>query len=83
MSADDKPPKEKVDPWEYKDEMVIFATDASTTTKYDAEDEDYYDYYDDGSSDSGARTMRASAAVGVAACVFWTIALTRSWRLAS
>ena len=82
MSADDKPPKEKVDPWEYKDEMVIFATDASTTTKYDADDEDYYDYYDDGSSYSGARTLHASAAVGVV-CASWTIAWTWSWRLVS
>lgn len=71
---------EKIDPWDYKDEMIIFAKDTSTS-KYDAMDDDYADYYD--SYNSGARTLRSSSATSLVASVALTIALTQSWSLVS
>nr|WKX02856.1 EGF-CFC [Crepidula fornicata] len=94
--CDDKPLTEEQPQniWDYQDEMVIFANQGSTTSKYDAEDADYYDYYDDnGGGDGGGGGVRHSAgarlvpglccvAVWSMLCVLVTILWT-SWTLVS
>ena len=65
--SDDKPLVEDdvVNPWDYEDELVIFASEEATTPKYDP---DYADYYD--TAENSANNLQFSTKLSTLKAVF-------------
>ncbi|XP_076462143.1 uncharacterized protein LOC143294650 [Babylonia areolata] len=86
--CDDKPltEEEPSNIWEYEDQMVVFAGLETTTSKYDAEDPyyaDYYEDYGDGQNSFTARPVADASLVvlcGVVGRIVWAWMF---WRLGS
>ncbi|KAK7501174.1 hypothetical protein BaRGS_00007659 [Batillaria attramentaria] len=71
--CDDLPLKEEIDPWDYKDEMVVFAADDSSKSDYTSDGADYYDYYELENSKKAAagRTSQNAVCLLLTLLVWW------------
>jgi hypothetical protein len=69
--ADDLPQSDdaEVDPWQYRDEMVILPTETTPSPHLDP---DYYDYYNNSPS-SASRTLWSSMALTLQAVIVCSV----------